>query len=150
MKVFKFLATTAASIGMLSIVSCSSKTESYIDDIYDELEDATEVLKEDCNEWEDTQDVAEELNEIADNMHEITKDAQNDATKYLKELKSMTPEEVKEMQKDIQERVKEANQQWDSAKEAFQKNDKVRNSEAVEGAINRIDAEVKEAVRFVF
>ena len=143
MKIFKFLAVGAVSFGMLNLVSCSSKTESLTDDIMDELADVTEILNEDCKNWEDTQDVAEDLNDIADNLHEIYLDLKKDRRKYEDEYLGMTPAELKEIEKNMEDDHKETMKEYMEAREKFEKNKDVNKSASVRHALQRIDSEFR-------
>lgn len=140
MKIFKFLAAATLSLGMLNFVSCSSKSESLCNDISEEYEEAAEILQGECLSWEDTQDVATDLNKIADNLYDISKKAEKNAIKMKEELESMTKKENKELDEKLEAKMKAAREKWNDAVEAFTKREAVKDSEAVKNAIKRINS----------
>lgn len=140
MKIFNFLAATVLSLGMLNFVSCSSKTETLHNDICEELEEAAEILQSECITWEDTQDVAKELNKIADNLYALTEKAEKDEAKLDEEKEALTKKERKELGEKFDAQTKAANSKWESAVKAFNERDSVRKSKAVQNAIKRVNS----------
>ena len=140
MKIFNFLAATVLSLGMLNFVSCSSKIEALCDDLCEELEKAAEILQDECITWDDTQDVAKELNKIADNLQDILEDAEKDRAKFKEEEESLTRKERKELKEKYRAQYKAAQEKWENAVKTFEDRDKVRESKAVKNAIRRIES----------
>ena len=140
MKIFNFLAAAVFSLGMLNFVSCSSKTEALCDDLCEEMEKAAEILQDECITWDDTQDVAKELNKIADNLYALSEKAEKDDAKFKEEEESLTRKESKELNEKYRAQYKAAQENWENAVKTFEDRDKVRESKAVKNAINRISS----------
>ena len=140
MKIFNFLAATVLSLGMLNFVSCSSKIEALCDDLCEELEEAAEILQDECITWDDTQDVAKELNKIADNLYALSEKVEKDEAKYKEEDESLTRKERKELKEKYRAQYKAAQEKWENAVKTFEERDKVRESKAVKNAITRISS----------
>ena len=140
MKIFKFLAATVLSLCTLNFVSCTSKSEALCDDLCEELEKAAEILQDECITWDDTQDVAKELNKIADNLYALSEKVEKDEAKYKEEDESLTRKERKELKEKYSAQYKAAQEKWENAVKTFEDRDKVRESKAVKNAIRRIES----------